>query len=133
MADAAFEAGVGDNIAENIIHIAGTNGKGSTAYFIEQILEHRGFKTACFTSPHISGITERIRLSAKDIELPVFNQYFNQLKPLIIKHRLSYFEGLTLIAFKYYKDNRPDFAIIETGLGGEDSILPIYWIINSLS
>ena len=118
ISNAAIEAGIYDDIATNVIHIAGTNGKGSTASFIEQILEHRGFKTACFTSPHISCITERIRLSGTGIDLSTFDNYFSELQPLITKHSLSYFEGLTLIAFKYFKDNRPDFAIIETGLGG---------------
>ncbi|PLX66128.1 MAG: hypothetical protein C0603_11985 [Denitrovibrio sp.] len=118
MADAALEAGVNDDIATHTIHIAGTNGKGSTALFIEQILEHRGYKTACFTSPHISCITERIRLSATDIDISTFDEYFTQLKPIIERHKLSYFEGLTLIAFKYFQNNKPDFAIIETGLGG---------------
>jgi len=118
MSAAAIEVGIDDNIAKYIIHIAGTNGKGSTANFIEQILEHRGLSTACFTSPHINTITERVRMHSSDISIEVFDAYFQNLKHLIIKHKLSYFEGLTLIAFKYYQDNMPDVAIIETGLGG---------------
>lgn len=118
ISSAAAEVGIHDNIAKHIIHIAGTNGKGSTAYFIDQILRHRGQKTALFTSPHIHSVTERIRLNGENIPLDTFDTYFSRVEPLIEKHSLSYFETLTLIAFIYYKDNRPDVAIIETGLGG---------------
>jgi len=118
IANAALDAGIDDDIASITIHIAGTNGKGSTAYFIEQILAHRGLTTACFTSPHITSITERIRLNGSDIDTETFNNLFKQLKTLIEKHTLSYFEALTLIAYKFFKDNMPDVAIIETGLGG---------------
>lgn len=115
---AADMADVADNIAKYTIHIAGTNGKGSTAYFIEQILLHRGLTTAVFTSPHVTSITERIRLNGKDITSSEFDGYFTRFKHLIEEHNLTYFEGLTLIAFRYFKDNSPDVAIIETGLGG---------------
>lgn len=118
MEDAASEIGINDDIANKIVHIAGTNGKGSTAHFTEQILSHRGMKTACFTSPHIKSVTERIRLNGEDISIDEFDSLFTELKDAIIKHNLSYFEGLTLIAYKYFKDNKPDVAIIETGLGG---------------
>lgn len=115
---AAEELDVCSDIAKNVIHIAGTNGKGSTAYFIEQILAHRGLSTALFTSPHIHSVTERIRLNASDISVSEFDRLFELCRPLIEKHQLSYFETLTLIGFKYFKDNMPDAAIIETGLGG---------------
>lgn len=116
--NAAEEAGIHDNIAKNTIHIAGTNGKGSTAFFIEQILAHRGLTTACFTSPHITNITERIRVNGSEISADDFNRLFHELKHLMVKHDLSYFEGLTLMAFKHFQRAMPDAAIIETGLGG---------------
>ena len=115
---AANEAGISDEIASKVVHIAGTNGKGSTSFFLEQILSARGQTTACFTSPHIHSITERIRLNGEEITADEFSNLFSSLKPLIEKHSLSYFEGLTLIAFSYFKANMPDTAIIETGLGG---------------
>lgn len=115
---AADEIGINDDIASKTVHIAGTNGKGSTAFFLEQILTHRGLSTASFTSPHITSVTERIRLNGNDISLPEFDKLFHELKPVITKHSLSYFEALTLIAFRYFKNSRPDAAIIETGLGG---------------
>lgn len=115
---AAEEAGITDQIAKKTIHIAGTNGKGSTASFIEQILTHRGLTTALFTSPHIESVTERIRLNCHNISQDEFDRVFNNLKDIISNNDLSYFEGLTLTAFKFFSENMPDVAIIETGLGG---------------
>jgi len=115
---AAADSGIDDNIAQRVIHIAGTNGKGSTAYFIDQILRHRNTDTALFTSPHISSVTERIKLNGKDISQSDFDRIFTELKHSVEKYQLSYFETLTLIAFRYFKDNMPDAAVIETGLGG---------------
>jgi len=65
-----------------IIHIAGTNGKGSTSYFIAQMLKKYGFKTALYTSPHIVNITERIKLDLKDVEYNQFYNTFLELKKL---------------------------------------------------
>ena len=115
---AAEEAGISDNLAKQTIHIAGTNGKGSTAHFIDQILSHRGLTTACFTSPHIESVTERIKLNGLSISPDEFNNVFKDLRHIIDKYSLSYFEGLTLTAFKHFSMNMPDVAIIETGLGG---------------
>ncbi len=110
--------GISDNIAKNVIHLAGTNGKGSTALFIEQILRHRGHSTALFTSPHIHTIRERIRLNGQNISPSDFDRVTSDLIPVIDRHMLTYFEALTLIAFKVFSDAQPDTAIIETGLGG---------------
>ncbi|MGC8768926.1 bifunctional folylpolyglutamate synthase/dihydrofolate synthase [Calditerrivibrio sp.] len=101
-----------------VIHIAGTNGKGSTAFFIAQILQKQNFKTALYTSPHIESITERIKLDLNDIEEEFFDKTFEAMKPLISKYRLTFFEALTLIAFKVFDDFNPDFTILETGMGG---------------
>lgn len=115
---ACQDAGINDDISSNTIHIAGTNGKGSTAYFIDQILRHRGLRTGLFTSPHINRVNERIKVDNKDISDLDFNNLFSSLKETIDNNNLSYFEALTLIAFKHFKDSDPDAAIIETGLGG---------------
>jgi dihydrofolate synthase/folylpolyglutamate synthase len=71
-----------------------------------------------FTSPHIESVTERIKLNDADIPLSEFDRIFTYLEKIIENNSLSYFEALTLIAFKYFKESMPDVAIIETGLGG---------------
>ena len=116
--NAATELGLCDDIAKNVIHIAGTNGKGSTSYFIDQILRHRGHTTGLFTSPHILNVRERIKLNDEDIPQVDFNRIFSAVEQSVIKHTLSYFETLTLMAFFYYKEQSIDTAVIETGLGG---------------
>jgi dihydrofolate synthase/folylpolyglutamate synthase len=115
---AAQSLGIADNIAKNIIHIAGTNGKGSTSFFIDQILRHRGHTTGLFTSPHILNVRERIKLNGADISHEDFDRFFSAVEHVVIANTLSYFETLTLIAFCYYKEKGIDTAIIETGLGG---------------
>ncbi|MCA1926894.1 MAG: hypothetical protein LDL13_03300 [Calditerrivibrio sp.] len=101
-----------------IVHIAGTNGKGSTSYFIAQMLDRFGFKTALYTSPHIKNITERIKLNLIDIDEKSFYLEFSGLKDIILKNNLTFFEGLTLIALKIFSEYLPDYTILETGMGG---------------
>jgi len=116
--NAVKEAGSDLNRLGHVIHIAGTNGKGSTAYFLNQILKNNGATTALFTSPHITSINERIKLNMKNVSDEKFDDAFEKTLPLIEKHDLSYFEALFLIAIKIFNDEAPDFTILETGLGG---------------
>jgi len=83
------------------------------------MLKKYGFKTALYTSPHIVNITERIKLDLKDVEYNQFYNTFLELKEIIIKHSLTFFEGLTLVAFKIMTDFLPDYTILETGMGGD--------------
>ncbi|MEF3254002.1 MAG: hypothetical protein K6348_00315 [Deferribacterales bacterium] len=101
-----------------VIHIAGTNGKGSTSYFIAQMFQKHGLKTALYTSPHIHNITERIKLNLKDVEYKLFNTKFVDFKEIILSHKLTFFEALTLIALKIFSEFKPDITILETGMGG---------------
>jgi dihydrofolate synthase/folylpolyglutamate synthase len=118
MENACSEIGFLEKNLGKIIHIAGTNGKGSTSYFIAQMLRKYGFKTALYTSPHIVNITERIKLDLEDVEYSQFYNAFLELKEIIVKHSLTFFEGLTLVAFKIITDFLPDYTILETGMGG---------------
>ncbi|MGA1845910.1 bifunctional folylpolyglutamate synthase/dihydrofolate synthase [Deferribacter abyssi] len=102
----------------NIIHIAGTNGKGSTAHFISSALTNSGYKVALFTSPHLFSICERIKLNRQQISIDMFNDIFKTYFSIIKEFKLTYFEAITLIAFKYFEKFTPDFSIIETGMGG---------------
>lgn len=98
--------------------MAGTNGKGSTCRFTADMLKACGYKTALFTSPHILKVNERIVSDGRDISDADFDRIFAGCVPIIEKYRLSYFEALTLIAFMYFSELKPDFSVIETGMGG---------------
>ncbi|MDR0956338.1 MAG: bifunctional folylpolyglutamate synthase/dihydrofolate synthase [Endomicrobium sp.] len=100
------------------IHISGTNGKGSTATFISEILKVRGYKTALYTSPHLVSINERIKINSKKISLKVFDNLFKKYLRMAVKCELSYFEYLTGLAFIYFVEQKVDIAVIEVGLGG---------------
>jgi dihydrofolate synthase/folylpolyglutamate synthase len=100
------------------VHIAGTNGKGSTAVFVSEILKAGGYKTALYTSPHLINIIERIKINGKDIPSKIFNALSKKYLERAVKYKLSYFEYLTALAFIYFSEQKPDIAVIETGLGG---------------
>ncbi len=103
-----------------IVHIAGTNGKGSTAAILANILKCSGYKTGLYTSPHLVEYTERIRINNKEISKNDFSEYINEICNIADKNdvRLTEFEILTVCAYKYFYDKKVDIAVIETGLGG---------------
>lgn len=107
-----------------IIHIAGTKGKGSTCTFSEAILRECGFQTGLFTSPHLVDIRERYRINGSDISREKFLLHFwecwNQLKAKAVMDlpMPSLFQFLTLLAFKIFLSEKVDVAILEVGLGG---------------
>ncbi|MFC1484946.1 bifunctional folylpolyglutamate synthase/dihydrofolate synthase [bacterium] len=104
----------------NVIHIAGTNGKGTTAFFINNILIKSGFKTGLYTSPHLDSIYERIQINNINIPAERFEDYILFFQIFLERENidLSYFEFLTLLALKYFYDEKLDFVIFECGLGG---------------
>ncbi|OFX24699.1 MAG: dihydrofolate synthase [Bacteroidetes bacterium GWA2_31_9] len=100
------------------IHIAGTNGKGSTSHLLASIFQESGYKTGLYTSPHLVDFRERIRVNGKMISqkyvidfVKNHKHYFETLKP-------SFFELTVALAFEYFKYKNIDIAIIETGMGG---------------
>jgi dihydrofolate synthase / folylpolyglutamate synthase len=107
-------------------HIAGTNGKGSTAAFLESILRHAGLKTGLYTSPHLEKITERIRVNGEEISEKAFAAVFTRIHELIekllaegrLRAHPTYFECVTATGFEYFAEQRVDFAVFEVGLGG---------------
>lgn len=99
-----------------IIHIAGTNGKGSVASILANILKCAGMKTGLYTSPHLVEYTERIKINGVEISKEDFARYTS--KVCEIANNLTEFEILTAIAFKYFADNEVEIAVLETGLGG---------------
>ncbi len=108
------------------VHIAGTNGKGSTAAFLEKILREAGFRTGLNTSPHLERINERIRISGKEIADERFAEIFTRIHAVIeellaegnLRAHPTYFECVTALAFEAFARERVDFAVIEVGLGG---------------
>jgi dihydrofolate synthase / folylpolyglutamate synthase len=108
------------------VHIAGTNGKGSTAAFTEAILRKAGFRTGLNTSPHLEKINERIRIDGEEISDALFAEIFTRIHVAIeelladgkLKAHPTYFECVTAIAFEAFARERVDFAVVEVGLGG---------------
>jgi dihydrofolate synthase / folylpolyglutamate synthase len=107
-------------------HIAGTNGKGSTAAFLESILRQAGCRTGLYTSPHLERINERIRVNGEEISDSAFAETFTHAHSLIeellaagkLRAHPTYFECITAMAFEYFAQARSDFGVFEVGLGG---------------
>lgn len=100
------------------IHIAGTNGKGSTSSFIASILQENNYKVGLYTSPHLIRFNERIKINGIEIEDSYIEDFVSKYYNYIKNNRFTFFEATTMLAFQYFKDNNVDYAVIETGLGG---------------
>ena len=103
------------------IHIAGTNGKGSTASIIAQILYSAGYKTGLFTSPFIEVFNERIRINGENISDTHLGEYTSKVKNAMEESgcNVSEFAFITAVAFLYFKDTNCDYVVLETGMGGK--------------
>jgi len=143
------------------IHIAGTKGKGSTGAFITYILREAGFKTGLYTSPHLEDFRERIRILSPSLPGSIpgleqggdfegmipkakFGVLVRRLKPALEKYNrasscgaLSFFEICTILALVYFKEEKVDFAVLETGLGGRldatNIVMPLVSVITPIS
>jgi len=125
-------------------HIAGTNGKGSTAAFLESILRHAGFRTGLNTSPHLERINERVRVAGEEIGGEDFAAVLTRIQSLteqlLAEGRLrahpTYFECVTALAFEYFAQQRVEFGIFEVGLGGRldatNIVTPVVSIISRI-
>lgn len=100
------------------IHIAGTNGKGSTSHMLASIFQEAGYKTGLYTSPHLVDFRERIRIDGEMIPKTYVTAFTEKVMPLIREIEPSFFELTVAMAFCYFKEQQVDIAIIETGLGG---------------
>lgn len=118
-------------------HVAGSNGKGSTASFVASILKEAGYKTGLYTSPHFVSFNERIRINGKEIEDGFIVDFITEHEKYIFDKKLTFFEATTAMAFEYFKLKKVDYAVIETGLGGRldatNVINPCASIITSIS
>lgn len=118
------------------IHIAGTNGKGSSAHMLASILQSAGYKTGLYTSPHLKSFTERIRVNGQEVAEQFVCDFINGIKNVIEDIQPSFFEITVAMAFDYFSRKKVDVAVIEVGLGGRfDStnvITPLVSLITSI-
>ena len=119
------------------IHVAGTNGKGSTCSFIASLLTEKGEKVGLFTSPHIFDFKERIRINGTKISEEEVVSFCHQLKEIELPFQPSFFEITFAMAMHHFERNNCTYAIIETGLGGRldatNVITPLLSIITNIS
>ena len=118
------------------IHIAGTNGKGSTSHLIAAVLQQAGYKVGLFTSPHLIDLTERIRVNGQPIEQTYVCDFIEQNRAFLDDTQPSFFETMTAMAFSYFVAQKVQIAVVEVGLGGRlDStniITPLLSVITNI-
>lgn len=118
------------------IHIAGTNGKGSTSAILSYILTKHGLKTGLYTSPHLFSLNERFKINNEDITDEELSELLKTIHRYAQKEKITYFEITTALAFLYFYHKEVDIAIIETGMGGRldatNVIHPLLSIITTI-
>lgn len=118
------------------IHVAGTNGKGSTSHMLASIFQEAGYKTGLYTSPHLKDYRERIKINGKEIPEEFVCQFISQHKSFFEVNALSFFEMTVGLAFDYFEKENVAIAIIEVGMGGRlDStniITPLLSVITNI-
>jgi len=118
------------------IHVAGTNGKGSTSSMIASVLMEAGYKVGLYTSPHLKDFRERITINGKQISREYVKKFVSNNKAFFESTQLSFFEMTVGLAFQYFSDKKVDIAIIEVGMGGRlDStnvITPLLSVITNI-
>ena len=118
------------------IHIAGTNGKGSTSHMIASVLQAAGYKTGLYTSPHLLDFKERVKVNGIEISPDEVVIFINSNKSYFEKEKFTFFEISVALAFWYFSKVKVDYAIIEVGLGGRldatNIITPVLSIITNI-
>lgn len=115
--------------AAPVIHLAGTNGKTSTARMVDALLRAHGLRVGRFTSPHLSRVTERISVDGEEVSIEAFARIYDEIAPYLAmvdaqleeegRPTLTFFEALTVLAFAVFADAPVDVVVLEAGLGGE--------------
>ncbi len=100
------------------LHIAGTNGKGSSSHFMASILQEQGYRVGLYTSPHLKSFTERIKVNGQEVSKEWVVDFFIKNQTLIAEIKPSFFDWTVLMAFAYFQEHGVEYAVIETGLGG---------------
>ncbi|GAB3583703.1 bifunctional folylpolyglutamate synthase/dihydrofolate synthase [Hymenobacter daeguensis] len=145
---AGFKKGLGNTLALaealgnperkfRSVHVAGTNGKGSSSHLLAAVLQAAGYKVGLYTSPHLREFTERIRVNGQELPADYLVEWVARWRPLFEQVQPSFFEMCVALAFAYFAEQRVDVAIIEVGLGGRfDStniITPLVSLITNIS
>ena len=119
------------------IHVAGTNGKGSTSHMLSSILQEAGYKVGLYTSPHLKDFRERIKINGIEISEDFVCDFIKKHKSYLEKQSMSFFEMSVGLAFDYFAKENVDIAIIEVGLGGRldatNIITPLVSVITNIS
>ncbi|GAA4044331.1 folylpolyglutamate synthase/dihydrofolate synthase family protein [Flavobacterium chungnamense] len=100
------------------VHVAGTNGKGSTSHLLASVLQEAGYKVGLYTSPHLKDYRERIKINGKEISKEFVCEFISKNKSFFEENQLSFFEMTVGLAFEYFKKEKTDINIIEVGMGG---------------
>ena len=117
-----------------MIHIGGTNGKGSTSNMLASVLQEAGYKIGLYNSPHLIDFTERIKINGENCDKKFVYHFIQKLRNLPEEITPSFFEFTTIMAFEYFYQKKVDYAIIEVGLGGRlDSTNIITPIISAIT
>ncbi|TVZ58854.1 dihydrofolate synthase/folylpolyglutamate synthase [Flavobacteriaceae bacterium MAR_2010_105] len=118
------------------VHVAGTNGKGSTSHMLASILQVAGYKVGLYTSPHLKDFRERIKVNGHSVSKAFVNGFIKRNKTFFEAHQLSFFEMTVGMAFDYFSKQKVDIAVIEVGMGGRlDStniITPLVSVITNI-
>lgn len=118
------------------IHVAGTNGKGSTSHMLASILQEAGYKVGLYTSPHLKDFRERIKINGNDISEYFVCTFIKDNKPFFESNDISFFEMSVGLAFDYFAKEKVDIAIIEVGMGGRldatNIITPLVSVITNI-
>jgi dihydrofolate synthase/folylpolyglutamate synthase len=118
------------------IHVAGTNGKGSTSHLLASVLQEAGYKVGLYTSPHLKDFRERIKINGNCIEENYVTAFVAQHQTFFEQHDLSFFEMTVGLALQYFADCKVDVAIMEVGMGGRldatNIITPLLSVITNI-
>jgi len=119
------------------IHVAGSNGKGTSAALIASALSASGYRTGLYSSPHVLDFTERIRVDGRPISRRQLASILNVIRSDIVRHRATFFEAATALAFEHFRRCAVDVAVLEVGLGGRldatNVVRPIVSVITSIA
>ena len=118
------------------IHVAGTNGKGSTSHLLASVLQEAGYKVGLYTSPHLKDFRERIKINGKEISEEFVCEFVEKNKSFFEANDLSFFEMTVGLAFEYFAKEKTDINIIEVGMGGRldatNIIMPLVSVITNI-